>query len=378
MKRPLSYINDIRTVPIPHRITQQDGLGWIMKALQKGEGQGGERRVNFALNLYERMMGQSGIQYRRSILKDYTHADWDSMELYRPSQTRDGQDTPWYAPPLEDRMAIFARSSDAMMMEAFSGDEAAPETLIEVSCTGYEAPYPAQKLLLQKGWQGRTQLLKLGHMGCYASMPGLNLAARLSGLAPDRNVDFMSYELCTLHLQPQATSAEQVVANTIFADGAARVSLSSKPGRSSLAILAYEESLIPGTADSMDWKLANSSFSMKLSREIPQILERSVGTYIKDFLEQNGSSLQRVDRVAVHPGGPRIIETVQKALDLDERHVSHSKAVLAAYGNMSSATLPHIWKAMLHDTDVADGERILSIAFGPGLTVVMNLLAKNI
>lgn len=367
-----TYINSIAPLAIPYVVPQSDGLAWIMKALQRDTS--GDPNVGRALHLYERMIQQPAIRTRRTVLKDYTHLDWDAMHLYRPHETKNGQVSPWHAPALERRMQIFGEAADRMIVDAFDDKDQPPDSLIEISCTGYRAPFPAQRLLLQRGWHDRSRLLKLGHMGCYASVPGLNLASKLCETG--ERVSCISYELCTLHLQPLSTDPEQIVANTIFADGGVRIDLSPEAEERSLAFLGHREALIPGSLDKMSWTLESSAFHMTLNREIPQILASRVAEYVEGFLDLFSLRLKDVHHVAIHPGGPRIIETVQKALGLEEERVKQSKAILASHGNMSSATLPHIWHAILHDDTVNEGALILSLAFGPGLTVAMNLLRK--
>ena len=81
--------------------------------------------------------------------------------------------------------------------------------------------------------------------------------------------------------------------------------------------------------------------------------------------------------VAVHPGGPKLIDRVRDVLELDEAQVAASRGVLRDYGNMSSATLPHIWMRLLADPAVPRGTPIPSFAFGPGLSVCGALLEKQ-
>src|SRR5690606_3021991 len=79
---------------------------------------------------------------------------------------------------------------------------------------------------------------------------------------------------------------------------------------------------------------------------------------------------------AVHPGGPKILHYVKKLLQLKDKQLEHSYAILNNYGNMSSATLPHIWKAILDDARVPPKTPIISLAFGPGLTICSAVMEK--
>lgn len=379
--KPLVYLNHVQTVQAPFRVDQKDAIAWLMKALQRSanEAEKSEAPTMRALHLYERFLTNSNIMSRRSVLPDFLHNDWQKMELFKADSRFDGSASSWPSPPLEKRMQIFAKNALAMAQSAFQEVTEAPSTLIEVSCTGYDAPYTAQKLLLEKGWQSSTLLLKLGHMGCYAAVPALNLAVNLlKGRGDFSTVAIFSAELCTLHLRPTATDADQIVANILFADGAARMDVSQNPSADSLALLDHAETILPHSLECMTWTLGDSSFHMTLSKKVGTKIGEVLKEHVGKFLERNNLTLHDIGRFAVHPGGPLIIETVQRALNLDEDAVRHSKMILREYGNMSSSTLPFIWESMQKDPEVKAGEWIVSLAFGPGLTVVINLLGKGL
>ena len=65
---------------------------------------------------------------------------------------------------------------------------------------------------------------------------------------------------------------------------------------------------------------------------------------------------------------PKIIDTVAQALELQSDQTTACRKVLFERGNMSSATLPHIWEEIFKNPP-ASGTPVVSLAFGPGLTV---------
>ncbi|RZA13397.1 MAG: hypothetical protein EOP10_29810, partial [Proteobacteria bacterium] len=328
--------------------------------------------------LYERLLSKDNISNRNSVLVDFKRESWDDMTLFKPSVRSDGSESPWYAPPLQDRMKIYVDSAQDMARRAFANQATAPRYIVDISCTGYRAPYPAQMLLLEKGWQDQTSLLKIGHMGCYASVPGLHMAARMSQSVKDHEtVSVISTELCTLHLDPLATDPDQVVSNILFADGCSHMEIGRSATSGSLALLAHYEAIVPDSSQYMAWDLQDSRFHMTLSRKVVTQLNKVIGAHLSRFLEDQGVDRRSITRYAIHPGGPRIVESIQDALELPDSAVTHSKAVLKAFGNMSSATLPHVWKALQEDSSVKSGEMIVSMAFGPGLTLTMNILQKS-
>lgn len=369
----IATLRQVTSVPAAYTVKQEDGIHWIMKALQRST-----QDVSKALNLYERLLPNDNIATRGTVLEDYTHQNWESMQLYRPSVRDDGSKTEWWSPPLQDRMKLYVDAASEMAHRAFSAEEKAPAYIIDISCTGYRAPYPLQSLVLKHSWENQTKLLKIGHMGCYASVPSLHMGAQLvRNLPADQTLSLLSTELCSLHLDPLATDADQIVSNILFADGCARMDLSREPAAGGLDFYAHYEALVPDSTQYMSWDLRDGRFHMTLSRKVVSQLSRVIGAHLQTFLSAHNLKARDMSRFAIHPGGPRIVESMQEELGLSPSAVMHSREVLKAHGNMSSATLPHVWRLLSLDDDVKAGEWILSMAFGPGLTLTMNLMRKS-
>ncbi len=384
--KPASYINLLRPLKVGAVVPQADGVGWLMKALQRIALDSSHSHASLtqsesisrALNLYERLLTGGSIDARHTFLSDYTHQNWETMELFRIDPLK--KNSLWYEPSLQNRMRLFGEYSAQLIAEAYRDLDQAPSYGIQVSCTGYDAPTAMQKLVTQRGWNAQTQLLHLGHMGCYAVMPACHLAHQLllsnNRIASDQ-ISLFLVELCTLHLHPAATDADQIVMNTLFADGAIRIDMGRSYQDGALAHLGYCETIIPDSLDKMTWRVADSAFQMTLNRRVPHVIKSDLPTVLKSFLHSHGLTIGDIQRFAIHPGGPRIIESVAEALKLDESAYSHSSLVLRNYGNMSSCTVPHVWHAIAQDPKVQEGELIVSLAFGPGLTMTANLLRKG-
>jgi predicted naringenin-chalcone synthase len=111
--------------------------------------------------------------------------------------------------------------------------------------------------------------------------------------------------------------------------------------------------------------------SMTLSREVPFKIRDHLPGFMHELSEVSGVTKEELIKdaiFAVHPGGPLIVEAVQKKLELNLDQVKFSHEVLRTRGNMSSATLPHVWKA-IWESKPPHGKKIVSLAFGPGLTI---------
>ncbi|MFI5840370.1 type III polyketide synthase [Catenuloplanes sp. NPDC051500] len=234
------------------------------------------------------------------------------------------------------------------------------------SCTGYATPGLDILLARDLGMSPRTQRLFIGHMGCYAALPGLGAVSDFV-TARGRPALLLCAELTSLHIQPPAARLEtqQVVSHALFGDAAVAVVL--QPEEHGYAVREIAALTDPTTADHMSWEVTDLGFRMGLSARVPQVLARHVRPMVDDLLANHGLTVADVDGWAVHPGGPRILETVERHLDLPETALAESRAVLAAHGNCSSATVLLILDALRRRP--TPPRRILALAFGPGLTL---------
>ncbi|HLT47336.1 MAG TPA: 3-oxoacyl-[acyl-carrier-protein] synthase III C-terminal domain-containing protein [Rubricoccaceae bacterium] len=397
---PRAYVT-ARPLAFGHSVPQEEGIAWMKACLRRVAETRPVPGLGRALRFCDVLARTANIGARTTCLDDYTHQDWDRMRLHAAPPAGDGQapaadaaEAPWYRPSLEARTEIFAETALALARDAFADDVEAPGLLVQVSCTGYDSPTAVQRLAVEKGWTAGTRLLHLGHMGCYAALPAVALAAdclpslsravrarAAAGPAGDdvtgARAALFLVELCTLHHDPAATDVEQLVTQTLFADGAARVDVTAEPpapGTRALAFLDHAEVLLPETAEAMTWRVADAYFRMTLSRDVPRHIGANLASAVEQLLAPHGLGVEDVAWWAVHPGGPRVIESAAEALGLPDAAVRHSQDVLYARGNMSSVTIPHVWAAMLADEAVAAGDLVVSLAFGPGLTVAMSLM----
>src|SRR5439155_7347350 len=94
--------------------------------------------------------------------------------------------------------------------------------LITVSCTGFEAPGLDVALISHLGLKATTQRLQIGFMGCHGAINGLRAAQAIAAADAKPCVLLCATELCSLHYR-FAWEPERLVANALFADGAAAV-----------------------------------------------------------------------------------------------------------------------------------------------------------
>jgi alkylresorcinol/alkylpyrone synthase len=131
---------------------------------------------------------------------------------------------------------------------------------------------------------------------------------------------------------------------------------------------------VPRSEERMGWQIEDHGFQMWLSPRVPALVEREVGRLVEDLLQPHGLVAGDVAHWAVHPGGPEIVDRVQRRLGLGDAQVARSHEVLADGGNRSSATVLFILEQLLASGEVKPGQWIVALAFGTGLTLEALLL----
>jgi alkylresorcinol/alkylpyrone synthase len=244
------------------------------------------------------------------------------------------------------------------------------------TCTGYATPGLDIRIAADLGMASDLQRVLVGHMGCYAAVPGLSTITDYV-VSRRRPAVLLCCELTSLHVQPPTDDRGQVVSHALFGDAAAAVVVTPDPpdsGARGLEVLDVAALTDPGTADHMTWDVTDLGFRMGLSPEVPRVLARHVRGHVTALLDRHGYAADDVDAWAVHPGGPRILDTVVEQLGLPADAVDASRAVLATYGNCSSSTVLLVLDALRSRGGPRAGRPAVVTAFGPGLTLYTALL----
>jgi predicted naringenin-chalcone synthase len=204
-------------------------------------------------------------------------------------------------------------------------------------------------------------------MGCHGALNGLKLAKALADADPNIRVLLCAVELCSLHFQ-YGWDSQKVVANSLFADGAAAcvVALAPKMARESWHIAASGAGIFPDSEEAMTWKIGNHGFEMTLSNRVPDLISSHLPLWCENWLAENNLKSSDIRSWAIHPGGPRILDAAAACLNLSQETVKASKDVLAACGNMSSPTILFILRNLMLENAARP---CVALGFGPGLSV---------
>ncbi len=364
-----SYLGAIGTANPVHRIAQLQIADFMAQALEFGEHDARKLRALYRV---------SGIEHRYSVLPDYGRAN--GAYTFFPN-------TPGLEPfpGVGQRMAVYRRAALPLATEAVRDclrqvPDVAPASvthLITVSCTGMYAPGLDIELVQALGLRPDVRRTCVNFMGCYAAVNALKLADAFCLADARARVLVVSVELCTLHFQKSAAE-DHLVSNALFGDGAAAALVQAAPlpnGAPSLALQAFHCGLEPDGHDDMAWHINDFGFEMTLSAYVPRLIQRGIRRLTDGLLDSLPVQLADIRHFAIHPGGRKILETIEGELGLTRADNRHAYRVLRDYGNMSSATVLFVLRDVLaHATPADHGAPVLSFAFGPGLTMEAMLL----
>lgn len=311
------------------------------------------------------LYSQSGIDTRYSVIPDYSRKlpEW---KFYPQSENLE----PF--PTLEQRMDWFNRYAAPLSVDAIreciKGTINSNEIthLITVSCTGMSAPGLDLMVMEMMGLHKNIFRTSVNFMGCYAAIHGLKVADMICKTDRNAKVVVVCTELCTLHFQKD-TSADSVASTLLFGDGSAAALVTHDDSSEQGLYLKdfYCEIVAKGKKD-MAWELSSTGFLMTLSGYIPDLIKEDFEPLVQRALQHAGLKQKDISNWCIHPGGRRIVDTIQKSLQLPEEKLQACYNVLRDYGNMSSATILFVLKELMQNSS---NETFFGAAFGPGLTM---------
>jgi predicted naringenin-chalcone synthase len=313
--------------------------------------------------LFEGIYRLSGVESRHSVVLEASAGDLEGRQsFYGPSD-----------PTTRERMEKYEAEAGALAVAsadaALAVSAIAPERvthLVTVSCSGFHAPGVDIALIKRLGLSPGVARTQVGFMGCHGALNGLRVARGFVESDPGACVLLVAVELCSLHHQ-YGWNSEKIVANALFADGAAAVvGLPHAPGRPGYRLVASGSTVVDDSEDVMGWRIGDHGFEMTLSPRVPELIGLHLRPWLEGWLARQGLSIATVGSWAIHPGGPRILSALGEATGLGRPALEASYRTLAERGNMSSPTVLFILDRLRR----ADAPRpCVALAFGPGLTI---------
>lgn len=365
----MSYITTIGTATPPNRFDQATIAEFMVNVMHADENH--ERKIRTVFRA-------SGIRHRYSVLDDY--GKQNDFAVY-PNNGNGN------FPGTAERMQLYRRHALPLSISAIEDLQGRkPELslkevthIIVVSCTGMYAPGLDIDLIKHFGLSTTTERMCINFMGCYAAFNGLKAADAICRSDTRAKVLVICAELCSLHFQPLPDD-DNILANALFGDGAAAILVEAEAsGKKCLSLEMFHSDLALNGENDMAWSVADSGFEMRLSAYVPDLLKNRIGNFFADLLAKAGFNMNEVKYFAIHPGGKRILQAIEKELNLSREQNRFAYEVLENFGNMSSPTVVFVLRRILDALESADdGALICSASFGPGLTLESVLLKAHV
>jgi alkylresorcinol/alkylpyrone synthase len=243
------------------------------------------------------------------------------------------------------------------------------DSIVVVSTTGVATPSLDALLIERMGLRRDIQRLPIFGLGCAGGVTGLARAADIASARPGSKMMFLVVELCALTFRKNDTSNSNIVATALFGDGAAGAILSTDG--EGPAFGAAGEHTWPNSLDVMGWDMAEDGLKARFAQSIPTLVANDFRPLLDQYLARNDIALSEIDAFACHPGGAKVLDALEDALELQRGGLEDSRSVLRDYGNMSAVTVLFVVERMKL---LKKSQRTLLTALGPGFSAAFLML----
>ena len=246
--------------------------------------------------------------------------------------------------------------------------------IVFVSSTGLATPSIDALLCNDLGCRVDIRRTPIWGLGCAGGAAGLSRARDFALADPSARVLFISLELCSVTFQPDDVSKKNLVAASIFGDGAAAAIVvgadvaPTNVASRALELVAAQSILWKDTLDVMGWTIDGNGLHVVFSRDIPSIVREHVRPSLAAFLDRCGLAIDEVEHLVTHPGGMKVLRAYAEALGLAPERLRHARDVLRDYGNMSSPSCLFVLERYLSAREIGAGDRAVVSALGPGFS----------
>jgi alkylresorcinol/alkylpyrone synthase len=345
-KTPSASIAAVAIEFPPHRVGQQEALSGL---------------TNFGGPQFDRFGASAGVENRRI-----------SLPLSQYGQLSG----------FTEANEIFVQTAlelgERALLSALDSAKVRPsdvDIIFSTTVTGLAVPTLEARLANRVGLRADVKRVPLFGLGCVAGAAGVARMRDYLLAFPDHVAVLLAVELCSLTLQRNDFSVANLVATSLFGDGAgAVVAKGSALAPMGPRVLATRSRLYPDTEEVMGWNIGSNGFQIKLSTEVATVAEKYLGEDVRNFLADHGLTPADISTWICHPGGPKVIEAVEQTLDLPADALDHTRKSLRDNANLSSVSVLDVLRANVADPP-APGSFGLMMAMGPGFCSELVLLA---
>lgn len=249
------------------------------------------------------------------------------------------------------------------------------DLVLSTSCTGFMIPALDAHLVNRIGLRRDVVRMPFTELGCAGGAAAMGRAAEWLQGRPDANVLVLAAELTSATFQLRDLSKANILASLLFGDGVAAMVMSGRrPARGGPFVMESASTLFPDSLDLMGFDLRETGFHLVLSPRIPGVVRREVRPFVDTMLARSGHTRADLSWFVLHPGGRKVLESLEETLEVTREAVKPSWEVLRQYGNLSSATVLFILDELMRTQPPEAGQIGLLTAFGPAFGAEASLL----
>lgn len=332
------------------------------------------RETKEILPFVELWLADQDVRFRRKVMKIFEGAGVDRR--YGIMNVEEV----FTATSFEEKNRIYVREvkklGTQVLLKALRNSNWLPESLdyiITVSCTGIMIPSLDAYLINEIGLRQDVIRLPVTEMGCAAGVSGLIYASNFLRSNPNKRAAVIAVESPTATFQLNDFSMANMVSAAIFGDGAACVLLSSEKDVQAPRFIGEEMYHFKDATHLMGFDVTNTGLKMILDPAVPETIATHFPAIVHPFLKKFGSSIDKVDHFIFHPGGRKIVQTVDQLFGELGKNIDDTRETLRLYGNMSSATVLYVLERFM-EKEIAKKQQGLILSFGPGFSAQRVLL----
>jgi alkylresorcinol/alkylpyrone synthase len=318
--------------------------------------------------LLDRLFAHAGVETRHTVLSLADYAKLDDLgqtnDLYIRHATMLGEQAV--------RAALDAAEVDAREVDL----------LIVTSVTGVTVPSLDARLIPLLGLRSTVKRLPVFGLGCVAGAAGLARMHDYLLAWPQHTAVLLAVELCSLSMPLTDPTTADLVVSGLFGDGAVALvgrgdqvtATTPTTAATGPRVLATRSEVCPESGDVLGWRLSAEGFRIVLTTDLSDIVERHLPAAVHEFLAEHALTCGDIRSWVCHPGGPNVIDAVQRSLGLPDSALATTRQSLAQVGNMSSASILHVLQQTIATDRPPPGSYGLLIGLGPGVSIELVLL----
>jgi alkylresorcinol/alkylpyrone synthase len=333
-----------------HQQTQSD----ITKMVTQLNGLDGVQRA-----LVERLHANAGVKTRRTAMSVTEYGGLSGLSATNDRYIREATD-------LGERALRSALDTAGLAAHDL-------DLLIVTSVTGVAVPSLDARLIPRLGLRPDIKRLPIFGLGCVAGAAGLGRLHDYLLAWPHHHAALLAVELCSLTWPRTGVTTADLVASGLFGDGAVAVVARGEPTVGAPEVIDSRSEVYPDCGDALGWRLGSDGFRIVLTAELADVVERRISRSVVTFLAEHGLTVEEISTWVCHPGGPKVIDAVQRSLKLPDSAMELSRRSLAEVGNMSSASVLHILQQAIGAGPAPKNSAGLIIGLGPGVSVELVL-----